>query len=147
MTRRCAGERGSAVIWLLLIVPVLFGFAGLVLDGGRVITARQNASNVAEQAARSAGDELNRSLFRGTVAQVGAVNLGAAQAAACGYAAVAGPTSSCSATLTDSGQVQVDVTITTRTVLLSALGISQITVAGTGRARAGVGVTQEEVPQ
>src|SRR4029453_15052872 len=58
-------DRGSTVIWLLLLTPTLFGFAGLVLDGGRVLTARQKAANIAEQAARVGVDTLDTSAYRG----------------------------------------------------------------------------------
>lgn len=138
-------ERGSALVWLLLIVPVLFAFGGLVLDGGRVITSRQTAANVAEQAARLAVDELNRDTFRGS-GQVGAVDLPAAQTAACGYSATAGPAASCSTTLTPDGQLRVEVTITTQTALLGAVGISSLTVRGSGTARPAIGANQEVRP-
>ena len=52
-------ERGSVAVWLLLIAPSLLAFAGLVLDGGRTISARQDAANLAEQAARTAVDQLS----------------------------------------------------------------------------------------
>ena len=139
-------DSGSALVWLLLTVPVLFAFGGLVLDGGRVITSRQNAANIAEQAARSAVDQLDQGAFRDTGSAVGAVDLSAATSAACTYTATAAPGASCATSLTAAGQVQVDVTITTRTVLLAAVGVPSITVTGTGQSRSAVGVTEEVLP-
>lgn len=138
------GDEGSALIWLLMMLPVLFVFAGLVLDGGRVITSRQTAANVAEQAARRGADQLATGSVRG--GSIGAIDLGAAQSAACAYTATVAVNSSCSASLTPTGQVRVNVTITTPTALLAAVGVPQITVTGAGQARPAFGVTQEVTP-
>ncbi len=137
-------DQGSALVWLLLMLPVLFLFAGLVLDGGRVITSRQNAANVAEQAARRGADQV----AFGSVRQgsINVIDLAAAQTAACSYTATVAANSTCSASLTLSGQVRVNVTITTPTALLAAVGVPQITVTGTGQSRPAVGVTQEVAP-
>jgi Flp pilus assembly protein TadG len=139
-------DRGSALVWLLLLLPVLFAFAGLVLDGGRVITARQHAANLAEQAARQAVDQLDRGRFRETGNAVGAVDPPAAAAAACRYTASAAPGAGCTVTVDTDGQVRVAVTISTPTALLAAVGISRLTVTGTGQSRPAVGVTQEVQP-
>ncbi|MGJ7452803.1 pilus assembly protein TadG-related protein, partial [Aquipuribacter sp. MA13-13] len=54
--RRPRGERGSATVWLLLLVPALVFATGLVVDGGRAIAVRQEAIGLASQAARAAID-------------------------------------------------------------------------------------------
>lgn len=52
MSRR--GERGSVTLLFVLVMPALMiGLVGLVFDGGSVITARRQALNEAEQAARA----------------------------------------------------------------------------------------------
>ena len=52
MSRR--NERGSVTLLLVLVMPALMiGMVGLVFDGGPVITARRQALNEAEQAARA----------------------------------------------------------------------------------------------
>ncbi len=54
MRRAVRSERGSVTLLLVLIMPALFiGVAGLVFDGGQVVTARRQALNEAEQAARA----------------------------------------------------------------------------------------------
>ena len=148
LVRRVAGDdTGSAVVWLLLILPTLWAFAGLVLDGGRVITARQEAANLAEQAARSAVDQLDVPDFRtaqqnGLAAQT-QIDPDAARRAACAYTARAHPGAGCVTSIDGSGQVLVTVTIRTRTAVLASIGISHITVDGAGDARPAVGATQE----
>ena len=37
------GERGSVSLFVVLLLPVLVLFAGLVLDGGRQLQARRDA--------------------------------------------------------------------------------------------------------
>lgn len=59
------GERGSASLWVILVISVAFtALLGLVLDGGRVVDARLTASRTAAQAARSGADELSQSSIR-----------------------------------------------------------------------------------
>lgn len=139
-SRAIADEQGSATVWLLLLLPVLFLFAGLVLDGGRVITARQNAANLAEQGARRAIDRLDVATFRAD-SVIGAVQAVAAQEAAC--ADMPATVTACTAMATPDGQVRVQLSLRTNTAVLAAIGISQITVTGTGTARPAVGDTQE----
>lgn len=63
MTRR--DERGSASIWAVLIVAGGFTMLlGLVVDGGRVVDDRANASQVAAQAARAGADALSDASVR-----------------------------------------------------------------------------------
>ena len=47
-----AGDAGAVTVILLLLSGAFLAFAGLVWDGGRAITARQHAADLAEQAAR-----------------------------------------------------------------------------------------------
>lgn len=54
-----AAERGSATIFVVGFAIVLFAGAGLAIDGGRAINARDKATDVAEQAARSGADQLD----------------------------------------------------------------------------------------
>lgn len=149
--RRRAGqgdpEQGSVAVWLLLIAPTLFAFAGLVLDGGRTISARQDAANLAEQAARTAVDQLSDgSRAAGVDSQFRQIDPGAARTAACSYVGSARPGASCSTTLTGDGQVQVSVRINTPTAILGVIGVRQLTASGSGQARPAFGAT-EEVPQ
>lgn len=141
-------EEGAALaVWLLMLLPVLLAFAGLVLDGGRAISARQDAANLAEQAARSAVDQLAGGARNSPVgAQFLQLDPGAANSSACGYVAGARPGALCSTTIGSDGQVQVTVTIKQATAILRAIGVSQLTASGNGQARPAFGATQE-VPQ
>jgi hypothetical protein len=57
--------RGSASIWAIMIVAGAFTLLlGLVIDGGRVVDDRANASRVAAQAARAGADALSSASVR-----------------------------------------------------------------------------------
>lgn len=45
-------ERGSVAMYVVLFTPAVFLLAGLLVDGGLAIHARQRAADMAEQAAR-----------------------------------------------------------------------------------------------
>lgn len=47
-------DRGSISVVLVFLVIIALGGAGLIVDGGRAMTARRHASNTAEAAARAA---------------------------------------------------------------------------------------------
>ena len=53
------GEHGSIAAFLALLGTALFVLVGLVVDGGRVLAARRDAIDVAEQAARLGADQLS----------------------------------------------------------------------------------------
>ena len=48
------GERGQALVLIILGIVVLFGFVGLAVDGGRVFSEQRRAQNAADAAAYAA---------------------------------------------------------------------------------------------
>lgn len=65
MSTQRRSERGSAAIWMLIIVPTAFAaLIGLVGGGGELINEQVQARRVAEQAARAGADELSESSVR-----------------------------------------------------------------------------------
>jgi hypothetical protein len=62
--RGLGGDRGSAALFVAIFaVPMIF-MAGLVIDGGAALEARQRASDIAEQAARAAAGQCDVALLR-----------------------------------------------------------------------------------
>lgn len=145
MTRRThvssRSDAGNAAIVLVLITPALFGVAGLVVDGGRAINARQLAASQAEQAARAASDAVDVDAVRAGTALVIAPL--AAGAAAERYLSAAGATG---AVDVQAGTVTVTVSATTRTAFFAVLGIDQINVTAQATARPARGIVVEEGP-
>lgn len=143
MSRRSAlrGDAGNAGIVLVLITPALFGVAGLVVDGGRAINARQLAANQAEQAARAGADQLDLDAVR--AGEGLRIDPFAARGAAERYLAASGGSGTVAV---DSTTVTVTVTTTTRTAFLAVVGINQFRVTGTATGRPARGIDGEETP-
>jgi len=141
---RCGQDRGAAAVIVVLLTPVLFAAAGLVLDGGRAIAARQQAAGLAAQAARAGVDQLDVSALRDR--GLDAVDPAAARQAACAFVRAADPGAGCQATV-NGPQVQVTVSTRTSTVLLPLLGINVLHARSQGAARPAVGVRTEQTPR
>ena len=101
----------------------------LVFDGANAMTARVDALDIAQQAARAGADQIDLATLRTT----GEIRLdpAAAEAAAHQFLAQAGVTGSATAT---ADQVTVTVTLTEAAVLLAAIGINTYTVRAQGTA-------------
>lgn len=74
-------DRGDVSVVMVILLVMVFGGAGLVVDGGRALSARRHASNTAEAAARAAVS---------TVTPVTGFDPDIARVAAMGYAVRAG---------------------------------------------------------
>lgn len=130
-----ATQRGSISVVVAVLAPSLFLLAGLVVDGGTAIAARQRAAYVAEEAARIAANQVSiDSLRRDELPQI---VLAEATAAAYQYLAQAGATGT---VLVGAAEVEVTATITTPTILLGLLDVDQFTVTGNATARVIKGV-------
>ena len=141
---RLTDDRGAVSIIIVLLAGAFFGLAGLVWDGGRAITARQHAADLAEQAARAGADDLDLTAIRDD--GVGNIDVPRATVDACHYVHVASPDSGCTATATGQA-VTVRVTTHTPTALLGIIGVSSFTTHGYASASAVRGViTGEDQP-
>lgn len=84
MPDRSARERGSAALFVAVFAPAMIFLAGLVIDGGAALEVRQRAADIAEQAARAAGQECDVGLLR-SVSECRITSKPAAVAAATPY--------------------------------------------------------------
>ena len=137
-----AADAGAVTVILLLLAGAMLACAGLVWDGGRAITARQQAANLAEQAARTGADDLDVAALRER--GVNAIDVPRAIADACRYVRITAPDAQCTATATPQA-VTVRLTMTTPTVLLGLVGLSTLTTHGSATAIAVRGVVASEV--
>ncbi|MEN3361486.1 MAG: hypothetical protein V7637_5468 [Mycobacteriales bacterium] len=62
--RRRRRERGSIGAFVAVLAPPLIGLVGLVYDGGLALEGRQRALDMAEQAARAAGNHCDLAVLR-----------------------------------------------------------------------------------
>jgi Flp pilus assembly protein TadG len=134
---RC-GDSGQVTAFTVVVISALIGVAGLVIDGGYALAARQEAANVAEQAARLGADQITPDSIR-----LGAARLDdrAARAAATDYLASLGH----DGTVTiDGTTLTVTVTVTRRTAVLAAVGVRTLSVTGRASAQSVDGIRTEE---
>lgn len=61
---RRKAERGSAALFVAIFAPAMIFMAGLVIDGGAALEAKQRASDIAEQAARAGAGQCDVALLR-----------------------------------------------------------------------------------
>ena len=69
-----AGDRGSVSLWVVIFSFATLALLVLVVDGGQTMNAKSRATNLAEQAARAAANDLSVGDLRtgqGTVRLVG----------------------------------------------------------------------------
>ena len=124
-------ESGMVTAFVVVFTLALVAMAGLVLDGGLALSAKVQAIDDAQAAARAGAQAIDIPLYRLT----GQINLDAQQATqdAEGFLARSGHTGSVTV---DGEQVTVTVTIRQSTQILSLVGIGQLTESGTGTATA-----------
>lgn len=130
-------ERGSLTLMLAMLMVALLALAGLVIDGGRKLNENAGAYAAAQEAARAGAGMVDRSTAysSGTFR----VDPGQAVAAARAYLASAGYRGTVS--LSGNNQIQVTVTVTEPTLVLSLIGIDSMTAHGTAVASLVSGVT------
>jgi hypothetical protein len=136
-----SAERGAVMFWVIPVMLGLVALAGLVVDGGNAIAARQHAADLAHQAARAGADALSpNSLHAAEPSQLTA-DPGAATKAAEKILAAGGV----AGTVTiDGDSVTVSITVHQQTQILSAFGLSAVSGSATSTATALHGTTTGE---
>ena len=125
-------------VFVIGLSLVLFGVAGLAIDGGRVINAKDRAFDVAEQAARSGANQIDVPTLRKSGQVV--LRPDTARTAAADYVGsysgytLDGPIGTTATTVT------VSLRATVPTTLLSLVHIDSIDIAGTATASAVTGI-------
>lgn len=124
-------ERGSITLWLALSSFVMISFVGLAVDLGGQVHAHERAHDVAAQAARAGGEEVE-----GSSAIQGrdlAISPAAARAAAQRYLEASGVSGTVA--ITDGTTIAVTVTHSYDPQFLGLIGINRLDVTGTATAR------------
>lgn len=129
------GEVGSLAAFMAVLATGLFVLVGLVVDGGRAMTAKRQAMDVAEQAARVGADQLSMDALRaGSIV----VDPARASSAVTRYLASAGE----SGTVAIAGDnVTVSISGSASTTILRMIGIGSLPVSATASATDLHGVT------
>ena len=134
---RGKGERGSITLMLLVLSLALIALAGIVIDGGTKLDQAENANAIAQEAARAGAGNVNQANAYAS----GSFTVDQAQAIAAAqqYLASAGYRGTVSAPTPDT--IEVTVTVTSPTRVLSIIGIDSMTSTGSATASLVTGVT------
>lgn len=127
-------DRGTIAMYTVLFTPVVILLAGLLVDGGLAIHARQRAADMAEQAARAGANQIDTDALRRTGKPV--LDPGRARAAACDLLASYSDQVTGSQCDADEQEVAVSVRISVRPQLLGIIpgfGEFQMTSSATAR--------------
>jgi hypothetical protein len=130
MTRRL-NERGSISIWVVTATIVMMTLVGLAVDLGGQVHAQQRAHDVAAQAARAGGQQVEAA--PAVEGRYVALDTAAARRAAEQYLAAAGVEGT--VTITGGTTLVVRVTDIYEPTFLSMVGIGDLTVTGDASAR------------
>jgi Flp pilus assembly protein TadG len=132
LTEQAAGgDRGSLSLYLALFTVALLAMAGLVIDGGAAIAARGRAADLAEQAARAGADALSQNTLRGGTPAALSIDPAAARSAAGRVLDLGGATGEVTVT---GLEVSVTAHVPRRAVILSAVGLTDLTGTATATA-------------
>jgi Flp pilus assembly protein TadG len=136
-------ERGSFSLILVIMAVALLALAGLVVDGGAKLNEAENASAVAQEAARAGAGMVDQqnAYANGTFTVDSSQAVAAAQAYLASMASDGGTAYAGSVTAPTPDSIQVTVTVTEPTRILSIIGIDSMTATGTATASLVTGVT------
>ena len=137
-------DSGQATVFVVAFAVVLLVLAGLVVDGGLAINARQRVTDDVEQAARAGAREIQVDELRenGTVE----IDPDAARDAAARFLSARHYPAGSVTIKAFADHVEVDATIQQKTALLSLIFFNSFTVTAHGEARPAVGITGEGLP-
>ena len=124
-------DRGSLMLVLIPLMSAMMLFAGLVLDGGAALTAREQAANVSREAARAGADALTPTSLRTATPGQLVVDPAAAEQAAQTVLSDAGLVGTVSV---NGATVTVTATASHHAAMLTLIGISTLTETMTATA-------------
>ncbi|MDN3357067.1 pilus assembly protein TadG-related protein [Actinomadura sp. DC4] len=138
--RRPHRDRGTVALFTTIFAMFVLILAGLLVDGGLTIHARQRAADIAEQAARAAADTIDVAYLRRTgKARILASSAPCRRARllASKYPEVSGPIQ-CDTAGGESARVIVQIHV--KFQLLSAFGFSDMTMSSSASAHPQEGI-------
>ena len=136
----CSDDQGSLGPMLVVLVVAALALAGLVVDGGRILSGKRLAHDAASQAAQIASQEVDENALR-SGQSTPRLDPGLASAAASAYLSAAGVTGS----VTVAGdEVIVTTEVAVSMQMLGPFGVGPKKIVGQASARAVRGVHHAE---
>lgn len=123
-------DAGYVAVMVAGLVLAVMAAIGLLVDGSIALAAQRQANNLAEQAARAAGQAVDQNSYTAGLGP-GVLDPAAARRAAEAY--LAGSGYAYTIEIVDARQVVVTVTVVSQTRLVSMVGVDSVTAVGTGR--------------
>ena len=139
-SRVVADDRGSISLYFAIITLAALAMAGLVIDGGAALATRERAADLATQAARAGANALAPASLRGLPSGL-VPNPAAAQAAATQVLRAGGASGH---VVVEGDRVTVTATIHKHTVILSAIGLDDVSETASASATPVYGGTRPE---
>ena len=134
-----AGQAGQAILWVVVMLPLLLSVVGLAIDGGIVFGARRELQNVADSAARAGAMQIDQGVYRESAGSTVLLDKTAARQVAAEY--VAGQGREVSAAIeAESQRVVVQVSRQVPTSFLRLLGINTVRIVATAPASVRYGI-------
>lgn len=137
--RRLVDDSGQATPLILMFVLGIVAVAGLVIDGGFLFSSRLSLQSMADGAARAGAMAVDEALLRESAGAEVVLEPDAARAAADDYLMRSGFQGHVGVSAS-STEVRVNLQMETRTLLLSIVGVRDVSVRAeaTARPRSGI---------
>ncbi len=136
-----SGERGQALVLVVVMLPLFLSLVGLAIDGGVVLNERRLLQNVADGAARAGAMQLDEGAYRQSSGTAVVLDTGAARAAAVEYLLSRASDVEASV-VADPGRVVVRVSREVPLSFLRLVGIRTTRIEATGPAELRHGIEQ-----
>lgn len=141
--RSLRGDRGTLSLFVVMLVPAVVLMAGLLVDGGIALNARERAADVAQQAARAGANDLDVADLRDGNVQLAPGACGVALNFVPQYQGIGAQAVSCQTGGTNREPViTVNAKVIVHSQILSLIGIGTFTETGSGSASPVCGITQ-----
>ena len=138
-----AAQRGQAVAWTAVMLPLFLAIVGLAADGGLVFSARREIQNVADSAARAGAQQIDVRVYRESRGHTVVLDESAARRVAAEHVARQG--SDLQARIeVDPSRVRVEASRDARTSFLRLVGIGTVRVRATATAEVRHGIERGE---
>lgn len=137
--RRFYQQRGQAVIWVTVFMPLFLAIIGLAVDGGLVLDQEQGLQRLARTAARVGAEQVDRQTYYASQGRTLTLDAAAAERAAYAYLGAESP--GINAQVVANGQgVEVRVQRRVPLAFLRIIHLDQVQLSATGLAHLQGGV-------
>ena len=135
------GQRGQAIVWVVVMLPLFLSVIGLAIDGGMVFNTRRALQNVADAAARAGAMQIDQQVYRETSGATVVLDTASAREVAGAYLVEQGLELSAAITA-EPRRVVVQVSREVPTSFLRLLGLRTVQISATARAEVRHGIEQ-----